>query len=139
MCCGGDKPNRGATALKARAPLSPQFSVDPFLDRTASKVYNCLDFVREVWAAMTGEDITDRFTGLTGAFRDRKVTLDAVRSLKRLQTPVDPCVVVMQRRNTVPHIGIFLAGRILHLHSRGVEFQPLIVAREYFTSIRYYL
>lgn len=133
MCCSDDKPK-----IELRAH-GPSFSVDPFFDRMPTETYNCLDFVREVWQAMTGEDITNRFPGLVGDFHSRKVTQEGVRSSTRLQSPVSPCFVVMQRRGMVPHVGIYLDRRILHLHTRGVEFQPLVVVREYFTSIRYYL
>jgi hypothetical protein len=113
-------------------------SIDPFLDRLPSKSYNCLDFVREVWLHLSGEDVTDKLTGLVGNFEQRKVTLAGVRGFKRLKEPVNPCFVVMQRFKYVPHCGIYIDGRILHLKDIGVEFQPLIVARAYFQTIRYY-
>lgn len=113
-------------------------SIDSFLDRRYTKTYNCLDFVREVWLAMTGEDVTEKLTRLTGAFSQRRATVTGVRAFTRLEEPVSPCLVVMQRKGFDPHIGIFLDQRILHLHRRGVEFQPLCVARAYFKTIRYY-
>jgi hypothetical protein len=114
------------------------FSVDPFLDRVQTREYNCLDFTREVWLDMTGEDITARLTGLVGAFVDRKPNLSGVKSFKRLPGPISPCIVVMQRFHFIPHVGIFWNGRILHLTNRGVQFQPLVVARQYFISVKYY-
>ena len=114
------------------------FSVDPFLDRQQTDTYNCLDFTREVWLAMTGVDITQRLTGLVGAFASRRTTVSGVRGFTRLPGPVSPCLVVMQRYKFVPHVGIFLRGRILHLTNKGVQFQPLVVARQYFLSVKYY-
>lgn len=113
-------------------------SIDSFLDRIPSKTYNCLDFTREVWSALTGEDITDRLHRLVGAFADRKLTAQGMKGFTRLETPISPCLVVMQRKGFDPHLGIFLDRRVLHLHSRGVEFQPLVVARAYFKTVKYY-
>jgi hypothetical protein len=87
---------------------------------------------------MTGVDITERLTGLVGAFVERRPTLSGVKAFKRLPGPINPCLVVMQRFRFVPHVGIFLHGRILHLTNRGVQFQPLVVARQYFISVKYY-
>lgn len=113
-------------------------SVDPFLDRMPGPGYNCLDFVREVWLAMTGQDITAKLTRLVGAFANRKATVSGVKGFQRLKTPVSPCFVVMQRFKFVPHIGIYLNGRILHLTNKGVQFMPLVVARQYYIGAKYY-
>jgi|ERR1051326_843931 hypothetical protein len=113
-------------------------SIDPFLDRMPSKTYNCLDFVREVWLYLMGEDVTDKLTGLAGEFAIRRANLSGVKAFKRLQQPIDPCFVVMQRFKYVPHCGIYLDGRVLHLKDSGVEFQPIEVAKSYFQIVRYY-
>ena len=113
-------------------------SIDQYLDRNQTANYNCLDFVREVWLDMFAIDVTDRLKGLVGAFANRRANLSGVKSFKRIFQPENPCFVVMQRFKYVPHCGIYLDGRILHLKPTGVEFQPLVVARAYFTSIRWY-
>lgn len=113
-------------------------SIDVFLDRVPRKGYNCLDFVREVWLYLYREDVTAKLTKLVGDFVNRKVTVSGVKGFKRLQQPESPCFVVMQRSRCVPHVGIYLDGRILHLGSKGVEFAMPIVARRYFTQLRYY-
>jgi hypothetical protein len=119
--------------------VATSFSVDGFLDREQSKGYNCLDFTREVWLAMTGEDLAERLPGLANAFRQRRRPVKAVKGFRLLAQPVAPCLVVMQRSRFVPHIGIYFEDRILHLTDRGVQFQPLIVARQYFLSVKYYV
>lgn len=113
-------------------------SIDGFFDRRQTRTYNCLDFVREVWLAMTGEDVTEKLTRLTGAFGQRRATVSGVKGFKRLEAPQGPCFVVMQRKGLDPHVGIYLEDRVFHLHARGVEFQPISVAKEYFNVIRYY-
>lgn len=129
---------RGLIRRGQRQAMNRQLSIDNFLDRMPGPAYNCLDFVREVWKYLTGEDVTDKLTGLIGDFDKRKANLSGVKAFKRLQQPVDPCFVVMQRFKYVPHCGIYLDGRILHLKDNGVEFQPLIVAQSYFQIVRYY-
>ena len=113
-------------------------SIDSFLDRLPTKQYNCLDFVREVWLYLCGEDVTEKLTGLIGDFTTRRANLSGVKAFRRLKQPINPCFVVMQRFKYVPHCGIYLDGRILHLKDNGVEFQPIEVARSYFQIVRYY-
>lgn len=118
--------------------MDKMISIDPFLDRVPGPKYNCLDFTREVWLALTGQDLTAKLTMLVGDFAGRKATPSGMRGFKKLLMPVSPCLVVMQRFKFVPHLGIFLDGRILHLPAHGAEFQPLVVARAYFQRISYY-
>jgi hypothetical protein len=115
-------------------------SIDPFLNRMPKADYNCLDFSREVWLAMFGEDIKERLDKLCAGIRGRdgRVVLSGVKGFTKLERPESPCFIVMQRNKTQPHIGLFYNGRILHLADEGVEFQPLTVARRYFTRIGYY-
>jgi hypothetical protein len=114
-------------------------TIDRFLDRMPHKGYNCLDFAAEVWFALSGGvDIRERLTGLVGQFAKQGPNVSWFRQFERLSKPVSPCFVVMQRFRFTPHVGIFLDGRILHMTDRGVQFQPLVVARAYFSIIRYY-
>lgn len=113
-------------------------SIDTFLDRMPSERYNCFDFVREVWLHLAGEDVSEKLAKLVGAFTNRKVTLSGLKAFRLLKNPESPCFVVMQRFKLVPHVGIFIDGRILHLRDSGVEFQPERIARSYFTSVKYY-
>jgi hypothetical protein len=98
-------------------------SIDKYLDRMPTKNYRCFDFVNEVWRDLTGKDAIQQFLN---------------RKFVRLAGPVSPCVVAMQKRDTTPHVGIFIDGRILHLRDYGVEYQPLVVARSFYTRIKYY-
>lgn len=114
-------------------------SIDQFLDRVPSKNYNCLNFVQEVWMYLCGEDMKGKLAKLaTNISGGGLLSSSAVKGFIRLNEPVNPCFVVMQRFRLTPHVGIYLNGRILHLRAHGVEFQPLVVAKGYFTIIRYY-
>lgn len=61
-----------------------------------------------------------------------------MRGIKRLKSPVSPCFVLMQRSQTIPHIGVYWKGRVLHLNDKGAQYQPLNIARGYFPLIRFY-
>lgn len=113
-------------------------SIDKFFFRTSSKSYNCLDFVREVWKELTGDDIVERLTMLQGRFSERHVGT-GLRQFVKLDSPVSPCIVAFQRVRLTPHVGIYLDGKVLHLCDRGVEYQPMNVVKSYFRRINYYV
>lgn len=92
--------------------------------------YNCLHFAREAWRDLTGEDLPAT---------ELRITKKVVKSFKRLDNPVDPCVVLMRRKFATPHIGIYYRGKVLHLRESGAEFFPLPVATLGFTTVRFYL
>jgi len=98
--------------------------IDRFLDRIRTKDYNCFAFVIEVWRELYGEDIQQRITSL--------------RNFKRLERPVSPCFVLMQHLNHEPHVGIYIDRRVLHLSTKGVEYQPLNVVSFFYQTIRFY-
>lgn len=112
--------------------------VDDFLDRVPSHDYKCFDFVREVWWLSFSEDIGDQLTGLTRALHERKILPSEMRLVKKLHSRVDPCVVVMQRGRTEPHIGIWYGGRVLHLAPTGAQYVPLNVAARRYPKVSFY-
>lgn len=99
--------------------------VDEFLTHTPGPQYNCFDFVRNVRKADTGVDIGDRLQLLRGTFSTRKATVSGLRGWPRLAAPVDGCFVVMQRPRTVPHIGVWVRGKVLHLGATGAQHDKL--------------
>lgn len=112
-------------------------SVDRYLDRRYDREkYNCLHFARDVWADVTGVDISDL---LANVFQpeDRKVSKELLAKFHRLERPESPCLVLMTGVME-SHIGIFLRGNVLHIHEYGVEFLPLDVACRGFKNIRFY-
>jgi hypothetical protein len=117
-----------------------KFSTDPFLDRVPTPEYNCMDFVREVGEKLFDGDTRTRLDQLCeGVHADNgHIVLGPVKGFVKLDKPESPCFVVMRRTKLSPHIGIFYNGRILHMKDDGVEFQPLRVARRYFTKIGFY-
>lgn len=114
-------------------------TIDEFFNRKFNReTYNCAHFASEVWQHLTGESIAHKLTGLLEPPKYRHVRFDLRRQFVRLQAPESPCLALMTRRGSPPHVGIYLRGRILHIHELGVEFQPTDVASRGFERIGFY-
>lgn len=110
-------------------------SLDQFFFRRYDlKKYNCLHLAAEVWAALTGEDILVRLEGVMNG-----LTRDHVKAFETLKDPVSPCLVLLRKkRQDIPHIGVYLDRRIMHITCRGVQYQPVDVVAAGFTNIRWF-
>lgn len=114
-------------------------NLDQFFSRTYDRnKYNCGHFASEVWKHETNEDISGALTGILVPMPERKAELTARRSFRSLPVPVSPCLVLMRRNGCVPHVGVYLRGRVLHITERGVQFQPLDIATVGFKVIGFY-
>lgn len=122
-----------------RLRLGEIMSIDAFFNRKYDRNnYNCAHFVCEVWESITGEDLTHKLAGFLRSPDDRRAVLSDLRVFKRLDRPESPCLALMQRRGSAPHVGLFVRGRVLHIHEMGVEFQPIDVASRGFEKIGFY-
>jgi len=114
-------------------------SIDAFFHRKYNReTYNCAHFVSDVWENLTGEGISHKLGGLLRPPKTRQASFALRREFKRLEAPESPCIVLMQRHGSAPHVGIFVRGRVLHIHEMGVEFQPIDVASRGFEKIGFY-
>lgn len=115
-------------------------SVDQFLHRKYIEgEYNCYDFVRDVWLELCGVDIGDMprpqmdKEGLQGRWEHvaaKWVRLDALK---------DPCVILFQRPRMIPHVGVYVRGKVLHLpRFSNARFEDLSVARIGFNRLSYF-
>lgn len=119
--------------------MMSDISIDEFLRKRYNRDrYNCAHFVCEVWAKLCGADISKLLESLLLPAKDRHASFSLRRVFTRLDKPVSPCIALMQRRGSEPHVGVFLRGRILHIHEMGVEFMPVDVASRGFDSVRFY-
>ena len=119
-------------------------SLDKYMDRTFNaKTYNCWDFVREVWKDLYGVDLRDRIALASDIAVTRDNAVEAVKvsegAFTRLDKPVDPCLVFMERANIIPHVGIYIRKRILSINDKGVSFVPVHLATLGFNKVGYYL
>jgi len=113
-------------------------NLNQFFTRTMTDEYNCLDLARDVWRELTGEDIADRLPKLQGRFSDRRITLGGARTFQRLQTPVSPCICLMQRPGDQLHVGIYYNRRVIQLTDTGVTNFPHAVATRHHPKVRWY-
>lgn len=93
--------------------------------------YNCAHFVREVWLDHCGVDLGDyvprplTYASARAAFAKHE-SLFLRDKLVELREPEDPCLVLITHRLEMPHCGILVAGKLLHLSKSGeVRYEPL--------------
>lgn len=115
------------------------FSVDKYLTRVFNiSSYNCWDLVREVWLDLTGDDIGKR-TPIPPTIRSMKEKFTTEESyFLKIEKPVSPCIVLMKRNKMLPHVGIFVKNKVLHIKESGVEYQNLSVASIGFKEVGFY-
>lgn len=101
--------------------------IDRLLDRTRSSDYTCQHFAREVWLALTNEDIMVRAERLMNG----RLSKSEVRRFERLDRPRPPCFVVCTQFNHDPHVGVLLKRDcVIHLGKHI----PQIVSLTYFVG-----
>ena len=102
------------------------FTIDSFLSKEFSKEYNCWHFAKDVWLQLKGQTL------------EVSTVQQAQVSYVELPAPRSPCLVLMEAIGHVPHIGVFLNGKVLHLKQNGAWYQPLSVASIGFHSTTFY-
>jgi hypothetical protein len=118
---------------------NPHFSVDPYLARAYSLAdMNCWHMVRDAWLELTGIDLGDRTPArITAATLNATFGSD-VPAFERLDGAQSPCLVLMRSPGAVPHVGLFLRGRVLQMTAAGASYMPLAVATAGFREIGFY-
>lgn len=102
-------------------------------------VYNCMDFVREVWLDVADEDIRDRLHFMLAAITARRMTKADVRRFEKLREPAEPCIVVFHVAHREPHVGVYFRRKVLHLTQQfGVQFQRINQAALGAKRVSYY-
>lgn len=115
-------------------------SVDHYFFKQYDKVnYNCVHLLKEAWLEETGQDIGPALEGWILPPSERHIRWKDRRDWKRLDEPRTPCMVLMSRVGLAePHVGIYLRGRVLHIHRIATEYVPIEVAARGFSKIRFY-
>jgi hypothetical protein len=103
---------------------------------------NCYDFLREVWKDYTGVDLGDcqprprTFAQMRRQF-DRHAAVALSGLISEIPHPVEPCIVYVERKYRLPHCGILIDGKLLHMDKTGmVKHEPL--SAEWLGVARYY-
>lgn len=114
-------------------------SLDMFLERRYDRnEYNCAHFVADVWLHLTDDDISNSLIGFLKPAGLRHASMAIRRSFVRQPKPVNPCIILMQRRHTEPHVGVFIHGRVLHICERSVQYAPVDVVVRGFDKYGFY-
>jgi hypothetical protein len=119
-----------------------QVHTDDYMGRRFDlKRCNCWHLVRDVWRDMCGVDLGDLTPGrpsvreLEGAVEHAA----AGPSFQRLEKAQSPCIVLLRRGLDVPHVGVLLRGRLLHITADGVRHDPLDYVAQAFASCEFYV
>lgn len=113
--------------------------VQPYLARRFDLArQNCWHMARDAWRELTGLDLGDRTPeAISHATLLGKFDSD-VPAFTQLGGPQDPCLVLMERRRFVPHVGVYLRRRVLQMTRHGASFVPLDVATAGFDRVGFY-
>jgi len=84
---------------------------------------NCWHLVRDVWRDMTGLDLGDLTPPQTDLSSLDEAAWEAAEGpgFVRLERPRQPCIVLLRRRSEIPHVGVLVRWRILHMTPQGVR------------------
>lgn len=102
------------------------------------KTYNCFSFARDVWKELTGTDLGDQSSDISGSQQYTDRALKVANTLKSLEKPEDPCIVLFMRSRLEPHIGIYYRGKVLHLSRSGAFHMPLEHVAIGYTQVTFY-
>lgn len=115
---------------------------DDYLGRQFDlKRYNCWHLVRDVWRDMTGLDLGDLTPQDTAHAALDAAAWDASEGpgFTRLERARQPCIALMRRRGEMPHVGVLMRWRLLHMTPGGVRLQWASDAEREWDRIDYYL
>lgn len=103
--------------------------INELFDREYTQDYTCNEFACEAWEKITGENLTQRLND----------HLNGLGSFEQIDKPISPCIAFFSRNlNSSTHVGLFYAGRILHLSPRGVQHIPLEYIMLGFKTVSFY-
>ena len=88
--------------------------IEQLLDRERKAGYACQEFVNEAWQIITDEDLSKRL----------KRHLKGRTDFEKLSEPISPCLVFFSNARHENHIGLFYAGKVLHL-ADAAQYVPL--------------
>ncbi len=101
--------------------------------------YHCVHFVIEAARVLYSKDYSASFIGLTGSLDETvKTSRSTMIKNKRIDRPIEGCIVLMSYHNESSHVGLFYRQRIFHLTEKGVQRITLEQAKPMFKRMRFY-
>lgn len=101
--------------------------------------FHCVHFVIKAAKLLYQKDYSSSFIGLTNSLDQAlQTSRNTVIQNKRLEKPIDGCIVLMTYFNGSSHCGLFFRQRIFHLCEAGVQRITLEQAKPIYKRIRFY-
>lgn len=115
-----------------RAQPSAVESVDGYLAWAYHRTdRHCWDLVRGVGVDLGWGDIGDRTPQPDGPVARARAFRHGVRAFRAVDAHTEPSIVLLRPVSPgVPHVGVYLRGRVLHLSRAGARFERLAELRE---------
>lgn len=113
--------------------------IEPYLAwRWHPKRCHCWHLARAAWLELTGIDL--------GAREPESMAADALRAhferealdFERIDRPLSPCLVLMLNPGAVPHVGVFIRGRILQMERTGPSYALAGPSLSRWAEVRFY-
>lgn len=79
--------------------------------------YHCAHWAADAWQLLTGRDVRSQLLAIGGT----RVRRGVMGKLKPIARPQSPCVVIMHRKGSCPHVGVYLEGHVVHMTEGGVK------------------
>lgn len=112
---------------------------DLFEKKYSPQKYHCVHFVIDSAKMIFKNDYSACFIGLTGSLNESiKTSRNTVHKNKRIEKPVEGCIVLMTNYDNSSHVGLYYKGRIFHLSQQGVQRITIEQTKNYFKRIRFY-
>lgn len=83
--------------------------------------YNCCHFACELYKEINGVDIEDNLKSFFGS--ERKAIFSKLKVFKKLERPIEGCLILFHGLQSTPHVGIYHHGKMLHINENGVLWQ----------------
>jgi hypothetical protein len=112
-------------------------NIDAYLTRRP-RGENCWQAVQMIWLDLTGVDLGDR--------TPERIAKEALLSrfdtdvpgFEQQSGPVDPSIVLMRSPGVVPHVGVFMRGKVLQLAGGRYSFRPVEEATTGWDKVGFY-
>ena len=101
--------------------------------------YHCVHFVIDAAKYLYDLDYKPCFIGLTSSLDEAvKTSRDTVHRNKRINDPIEGCIVLMSYPNGSSHVGLYYKNRVFHLTENGVQRLTFSQINLYFSRVRFY-
>lgn len=104
------------------------------------KTSNCWHFVQKEWYHLTGMSLLDYSPEEESSLKGYESMLYGTSAdFVKLTTPQSPCIAIGIRKRTMPHVGVYNNGTVIHASRKGVFTESLRLFKLGFKEVQFYL